>query len=219
MMMVLDAGMSSPDSTMAVETSTSACPSTNLTMTLSSSRSAICPCPITTRASGTSPWMNVVIEARDWIRLWTKKTCPPRFSSRSIASLMTARLKAVTTVSTGSRSSGGVSITDRSRTPERAMCSVRGIGVAVRVSTSTAVRSCLMRSLWVTPKRCSSSTTSRPRFLNRTSRERSRWVPTTTSTAPLASPATTAFCSLALRKRDSNSTFAGNGAKRSTKVL
>ncbi len=139
--------MSRPDSTMAVETSTSAWPSTNFTITLSSSRSAIWPCPITTRASGTRVWMKWVMEASDWIRLWTKKTCPPRFSSRSIASLITVRLNAVTTVSTGSRSSGGVSITERSRTPDSAMCRVRGIGVAVRVSTSTEVRSCLSRSL------------------------------------------------------------------------
>ncbi len=46
------------------------------------------------------------------------------------------------------------------------MCRVRGIGVAVRVSTSTCVRSCLIRSLCFTPKRCSSSTTSSPRSLN-----------------------------------------------------
>ena len=30
------------------------------------------------RVRDTGPWMNVVIEARDWMRLWTKKTWPPR---------------------------------------------------------------------------------------------------------------------------------------------
>ena len=66
--------------------------------------------------------------------------------------------------------------------------SVRGIGVAESVSTSTSARSALMRSLCCTPNRCSSSTTSRPRSLNATSSESSRCVPMTTSTSPLATP-------------------------------
>ena len=37
------------------------------------------------------------------------------------------------------------------------MCSVRGIGVAVIVSTSTVARSALSRSFTSTPNRCSSS--------------------------------------------------------------
>ena len=45
------------------------------------------------------------------------------------------------------------------------MFSVRGMGVADRVSTSTCLDISLSRSLWVTPKRCSSSITSRPRSL------------------------------------------------------
>jgi hypothetical protein len=82
------------------------------------------------------------------------------------------------------RSTGGVVMTDMSRIPETAICKVRGIGVAESVSTSTLVLSCLMRSLWVTPKRCSSSTTTRPSFLKWMSFESRRWVPITTSTAP-----------------------------------
>ena len=50
--------------------------------------------------------------------------------------------------------------------PVSDISSVRGIGVALSVSTSTSVRSFLIRSLCCTPKRCSSSTTSSPRFLN-----------------------------------------------------
>ena len=76
------------------------------------------------------------------------------------------------------RSRGGVSITDMSRMPASDMFSVRGIGVAVIVSTSTFLRICLMRSLCATPNRCSSSTTSRPRSRNFTSFESSRCVPT-----------------------------------------
>ena len=52
----------------------------------------------------------------------------------------------------------------------RAISSVRGIGLAVSVSTSTPVASFFTASLCVTPKRCSSSTTSSPRSLNVTSR-------------------------------------------------
>ncbi len=63
------------------------------------------------------------------------------------------------------------------------------MGVAESVSTSTDVRSCFTRSLWVTPKRCSSSTTRRPRRLKCTSFERSRCVPMTTSTEPCLRPA------------------------------
>ena len=62
------------------------------------------------------------------------------------------------------RSIGGVAMIDRSRTPDSDICSVRGIGVAVSVRTWTSVRSSFSRSLWVTPKCCSSSMTSRPRF-------------------------------------------------------
>ena len=49
--------------------------------------------------------------------------------------------------------------------PVTAISSVRGIGVADIVSTSTLVRMCLSCSLCSTPKRCSSSTITRPRSL------------------------------------------------------
>src|SRR5260370_105098 len=50
--------------------------------------------------------------------------------------------------------------------PVRLISSVRGIGVAVRGSTSTSARSALIASLWLTPKRCSPSPTSSPRVRN-----------------------------------------------------
>ena len=81
--------------------------------------------------------------------------------------------------------------------------------MAVSASTSTEARSCFIRSLWATPKRCSSSMISSPRFLNATSLDSSRWVPITTSTVPWRSPSTTAFCSFGERKRESSSTLAG----------
>ena len=70
---------------------------------------------------------------------------------------------------------------ERSRTPVSASCRVRGIGVAVSVSTCTSARSCLSFSLWATPKCCSSSTTSRPRSLNLIALPSSAWVPMTMS--------------------------------------
>ncbi len=83
------------------------------------------------------------------------------------------------------------------------------MGFAVRVSTSTPEAICFMVSLWLTPKRCSSSTTRRPRSLNLTSPANSRCVPTTTSTAPDARPATTSRAWAGVRKRDSISTRTG----------
>ncbi len=61
---------------------------------------------------------------------------------------------------------GGEAMIERSRTPVSASCRVRGIGVALSVSTWTSARSAFKRSLWETPKCCSSSTTTRPRSLN-----------------------------------------------------
>ena len=55
---------------------------------------------------------------------------------------------------------------DMSRMPTSDMFSVRGIGVALIVSTSTFLRICLIFSLCATPNRCSSSTTSSPRSRN-----------------------------------------------------
>ena len=72
----------------------------------------------------------------------------------------------MTKVRTASRSTGGVAMTDISRTPVSASCSVRGIGVAVSVSTCTSARSAFSRSLCPTPKCCSSSMMRRPRSLN-----------------------------------------------------
>ena len=75
--------------------------------------------------------------------------------------------KGATKVRTARRSTGGVAMIDNSRTPDSASCRVRGIGVADSVSTWTAARNSLSFSLWPTPKCCSSSMTTRPRFLKR----------------------------------------------------
>ena len=75
---------------------------------------------------------------------------------------------------------------ERSRTPVSASCSVRGIGVALSVSTCTSARNCFSRSLWPTPKCCSSSTIRSPRSLNLIDLPSSAWVPTTMSIVPSA---------------------------------
>ena len=112
------------------------------------------------------------------------------------------------------RRCGAVAITDRSRRPSSAMPSVRGIGVAVSVSTSTSARSAFIASLWRTPKRCSSSTISRPRRLNLTSPDSSLCVPTMMSMVPSSRPSIAALISLAVRKRDISATFTGHWPKR-----
>ncbi len=116
------------------------------------------------------------------------------------------------------RSRGGVSMTDMSRRPTSDMCSVRGMGVAESARASTFLRISLRRSLWATPKRCSSSTTRRPRSANFTSFESKRCVPMTTSTLPASRSARIFFCSEALRKRLSISMRAGKAANLFLKV-
>ena len=132
---------------------------------------------------------------------------------------MTGASNFTTLVWIESRSFGGVSMIDMSRMPTSDMLSVRGIGVAVIVSTSTRLRICLMRSLCATPNRCSSSTTSSPRSLNSTSLDSSRWVPTMMSTFPDATPARISFVSCFVRKRLTMSMVTGNPANRSRSVF
>ena len=89
------------------------------------------------------------------------------------------------------------------------MLSVRGMGVAVRVSTSTVARSWRMRSLWRTPKRCSSSTIRRPSRWKATSFWSSRCVPITMSRRPVRSRSIVRLFSAGDWKRERTSTVAG----------
>ena len=102
--------------------------------------------------------------------------------------------------------------------PARARLSVRGMGVADSVSTSTSRFSCLSRSFAATPKRCSSSTTTRPRSLNCTSFESRRWVPMTISTVPSARPWSVAVWAAGATKRDSRRTSIGKAPNRCENV-
>ena len=110
-------------------------------------------------------------------------------------------------------------IVDISRIPVTAISNVRGIGVADIAKTSTVVRSFLRDSFCSTPKRCSSSTTTKPRSLNWTSLESIRWVPTTMSYVPASTPAKISLLSFALLNRDNPATLMGNPEYRSSKVL
>ena len=99
------------------------------------------------------------------------------------------------------------------------MWSVRGIGVADIASTSTSSRSWRRSSFCATPKRCSSSTITRPRFWGTTSRESTRWVPISTSTLPSLNSWSTRFTSAGGRKRDTISTRSGKSRYRSLNVV
>ena len=79
--------------------------------------------------------------------------------------------------------------------PASEMCSVRGIGVALSVSTSTSSRSDFSSSFCATPKRCSSSRMTSPSSFGITSRLSTRCVPMRTSTLPSAKSARTCFTS------------------------
>src|SRR6185437_5893595 len=96
--------------------------------------------------------------------------------------------------------------------------SVRGMGVADMVRTSTCLRICLSRSLCRTPKRCSSSTTSRPRSANFTSFEIRRWVPIRISTLTASTFCRISFCCFGERKRLIISMATGKAAKRCLNV-
>ncbi len=135
-----------------------------------------------------------------------------------MASSMSPSSHGSSDVSTGDRSRGGVCMSVRSRSPASDMCSVRGMGVAVSVSTSVSRRSCLSRSLCFTPNRCSSSITSSPNSSNFTSGLSSRCVPITMSTLCSPTAATTSFCCLAVWKRLNISMRTGKSASRSVKV-
>ena len=109
---------------------------------------------------------------------------------------------------TGKRLGGGVSMTDMSRTPDSDICSVRGIGVAVSVSTSTCSRRFFRCSLCSTPKRCSSSMTTRPRSLGRdVAREQPVRADEHVDLAVGEAARAPSSCCASVRKRESTSTL------------
>ena len=117
MMIVFTRGMSRPDSMIAVATSTSYSWFRNSVMMVSSFSSCICPWAQATRTLGRSWRMSWAVPSMVCTRLCTKNTCPPRCSSRRIASTRTFLSKAHSSVWMGRRSRGGVLNSDMSRAP------------------------------------------------------------------------------------------------------
>ena len=143
--------------------------------------------------------------------------CPPRFNSRFMASIISSSFHSLTNVLTAILSIGGVAMMDNSRKPDKPIFNVRGIGVAVIVSKFTSVRNDFNCSLCFTPKRCSSSMITRPKFLNFTSFDNSLCVPMTISMRPSANNSSVSLVSLDDLKRDKPAIFTGQSAKRSMK--
>ena len=148
---------------------------------LQSACSGIWPWPMPNDASGTSRSSLRAIWLIPWTRLCTKKTCPPRSISRTMAAdqglVVFGDGGGDRQTLLGWRLDGA-----QSRTPVRPMW--RGCGESAWPTTSRRRRVAdLLDALFV----CDTKPLflvhdGRPRFLNSTSLEISRWVPTTTST-------------------------------------
>ena len=185
--MVFALGISNPVSIILVDKRTSYWPSTKSTITRSSAWPSIWPWPTAMRTLPNIRSSICLISSMSFMRLWTKKTCPPRYNSNCIASAITSVLNVWTSVCTGWRFSGGVRITDKSLAPMRLNCRVRGIGVAVKVNVSTLSLMVLSFSLTPTPNFCSSSTIRSPRSFHCTALPTKEWVPMQISIFPWAS--------------------------------
>src|SRR4051812_32997648 len=216
---VFACGMSIPDSMIVVETSTSASPRRKECIRSSSSLSRIWPCATRKRSPGQSCCSCSARSSIVSTRLCRKNAWPSRSASRSSASFTSSSSYSPTVVRIGRRPSGGVSMIEMSRMPASDRCSVRGIGVALSVSTSTSSRRDLSNSFWATPNRCSSSRITSPSSLGITSRLRTRWVPMRTSTLPALKSARIRFVSFGGTKRETISTWTGKSRKRSRNVL
>ena len=133
--------MSMPVSIILVHTKTSISPAINEDRVSSICFSFICPFTVSTLMPFTSLSIFSFTSCICEIRLQTTYTCPFLATSLSIASLIISSLFIYTKVLTGILSSGGCVIKLKSLAPDIAICIVRGIGVALSVSTSTFWRS------------------------------------------------------------------------------
>ena len=101
-----------------------------------------------------------------------------------------------------------------SRMPDRAMCMVRGMGVALRVRVSTCCWRWRSVSLCFTPKRCSSSIINRPKSLNSRFFCNNLWVPISRSMRPCLARSIISLACLGLRNRLNTSMFTGKPRNR-----
>ena len=141
----------------------------------------------------------------------TKARCPAATSSRTRSQAGRSAPGASPgshSVVTGWRPGGNSSSVVRSRSPKITMAAVRGMGVAVMTSRSGSPSVPLARNVarCSTPKRCCSSITTAPSEPNATSSVNRACVPTTTPTAPEASPSSTAARALPLTRLVRSST-------------
>ena len=120
---------------------------------------------------------------------------------------------------TGTRLWGGSLSREMLLIPFRERARVRGMGVAESMSTSTFSRASLSFSFDSTPKRCSSSTTIRPRSLKATSFWSIRAVPMSMSTLPEAVSSSTVRCSFFDENLERRATFTGNPVMRAVKDM
>ena len=180
-----------------VHTNTSNCPSIKDTNVSSSLSASICPWATFTDTSGHNLLIRSATSSSDFTLLCTKKTWPPRFTSKYMDSLITSSLNILRSVWIGCRLGGGVRMTERSLAAISENCKVRGMGVAVRVNVSTFTLIDRSFSLAATPNFCSSSMTSKPRSLNATSLPNNACVPMMISSLPSFNLASVSFFSLA----------------------
>ncbi len=103
-----------------VETSTSASPRRKPSIRSSSSFSSICPCATVKRSCGHRARRRSAVSSMSSTRLCRKNAWPSRACSRSSACLTSGSSYSPTYVLTGRRPSGGVSITEMSRSPGEA---------------------------------------------------------------------------------------------------
>ena len=209
-MSVLALGMSRPDSMMEVHSSTSISRAVNWSITRDSSCSSIWPWATPMRASGTSCSSLFAHDADGSAPGCGRRTPgPSRSSSRRMAWRTSRSLKGPLWLTIGRRSSGGVLMVEMSRTPVSDRYSVRGMGWRSGSARPPRCAGCLKYSLWVTPKRCSSSMITRPRFLNVHVLLQQAVGADDDIDLAVCQPATIASASARERKRESISTWTG----------
>ena len=173
-----------------VATRQSASPRRNSSIVRSSSRSSICPWASAKRTPGHSARSR---SATSWQRV------DPVVEEERLAAALRPRARspgAPAPRRRGRRRCGSAAGPPAASRSPRCRAARRGssagsAGSASPTATSTSTLSFSWRrsSFWRTPKRCSSSTISRPSSAARTSRDSSRWVPIRMSTLPSAKPA------------------------------
>src|SRR5450830_1192337 len=118
----------------------------------------------------------------------------------------------------GYRPTGGVLMREMSRMPTMDDSNVRGMGVALRVSTSTSVFIFLIFSLSSTPKSCSSSTIIKPMSLKSPAMFRTLCVPTAMSTPPSCRSLRPTASSLEPTILENSATLYPIGSKRASRL-